>query len=258
MKFIIPSFKRPKNLKTIKWLISEGVPRNDIYLILHSEEERQSYLLNNDLMDVNVEVTGLNEGIAGQRNFIMEKFFGEYIQLDDDIEGYMPLINKKFVKSPGKFIGFIEEAMEHCRKNNIGIFGVSPYQNGMFASGRMPMDLNKYFYGYIMGFNNYKTKVDTNVKIGSDVFCQLKCISDGRKTYRFNHHQMVVSHFKAGGCNEIRKDLSNDDLHTIHLLMVNNIHPEVIRRFGHTKLKKALKNEKWEYGDFDYDSQKSK
>lgn len=243
MKFVIPSYQRANKITTVQFLLNEGVLQKNIYLVLHSQKEKEDYLKSNDFKGINILITNLHQGIVGQRNFIMETMPSPYIQLDDDISAYLKLIGDKFIKQKsGKFLEFLENAMALIVKNNISMFGISAYSNAGFCKGLPKYSFNKYFYGYCMGFNKLQTSIDKRIRVDEDMFIQLNAIKYSNGTIRFNHHTVNVKHQDSGGCFDIRKDLDESSLAVIDYYIINQIGHKIINDFGYQKLKKLAKN----------------
>tara|TARA_R110000787_G_scaffold214492_1_gene323680 strand:- start:963 stop:1685 length:723 start_codon:yes stop_codon:yes gene_type:complete len=88
MKFIVPSYQRATEIqeKTLKYLLSQGVPTQSIYIVVREDDEQiEQY---RSIKDINLIETSV-KGIGRTHNFITDwAEEGEFIvEMDDDMIG---------------------------------------------------------------------------------------------------------------------------------------------------------------------------
>lgn len=158
-KICIPSYKRPQLIKdyTLKLLDKYYVNKDNIDIIVENEDMKKEYLesLGNDY---NIIVSDTN-GICEKRNFVRHYYQHEtdvkyLVCIDDDIEN---LIDYDVPLTPIGFEKTIQTGFEECEKNNLYLWGVSPFHNVFFLSKKVSTNL-KYICGALFGLIIDRTK----------------------------------------------------------------------------------------------------
>jgi len=133
MKFVIPSFQRPQQLKdqTISYLASQHVDPKDIYIFVRSDDDKLNEYLELRNEDVNVEVSVGVFGIGKTHNYITEYFDEDdfIIEIDDDL-----ICLKDKEKNDVDLLEVINEMKEIMDNKKINYGGLYQCDNNMFMS----------------------------------------------------------------------------------------------------------------------------
>lgn len=208
MKYVIPSYQRPKNLinKTLKYLNSHNIQPNEIYLVLREDDIcRKEY---EELGDYNIIWTDV-KGIGMTHNFITDYFDeGEFIcEIDDDLSG---CIDEKG-NNVNDFREVIEKHKEIMIEKNINYGGFYSTDNPFFMKNiksQYTTDL-RYMLGLLRVRRICKDiKLETNY---SEDFenCILYYIRDGA-ILKNNYIAGKTTNYAKGGCNGDGRNLETE------------------------------------------------
>jgi len=239
MKYVIPSYRRAERQDTLKLLLASGVKKEDIHLVLHTEEELAGYSKFNDLSGINTYITHAH-GIVGQMQWIFDNIKQPFIRLDDDIECMQRLEGRKWITEPSINV-ILDTAFDVCRTNNAVMFGFCPYSNSFMVSNAPSILVDKYFYGGINGFADFKCVLPDWLVSMEDVYYQLAALQAGLHTLRLNHFRVKTKMVSAGGMEEERKEhgMINNDNNEVLKKVYASFDKEVIKRFGNRRLSSA-------------------
>jgi hypothetical protein len=113
-RLVIPSYNRPDNVKTLRYLEQIGYPKDKILLFVASQIEHLRYSATCPGIQIHIGVPGLVQ----QRKFISD-FLDEseiYISFDDDVTGIKTL-NKSF-------FDIVKDAVQAIESGRTGLWGI--------------------------------------------------------------------------------------------------------------------------------------
>ena len=197
MKFVIPSFQRPKGLleKTLKYLDMMNVDRSDVYVFIREDDKflpEYTSIVAINLVPIDI------KGIGATHNYITEHFDeGEFIvEIDDDLE-YIVDQERKPIDS---FLGLCQEMKEKMEFTGCSYGGTYSVCNPLFMSkcDHYTTDL-RYMLGCLrFRFIRKEIKLETNY---SEDFenCILHFLRDG-KILKNNWVACKTKNYNNGGC----------------------------------------------------------
>ena len=210
IKIAIPSHNRT-NITTLE-LLSE-FPREDIYIFVNDEEQRNKYKEVHKFLNV---IQSNTKGIQQARNYILD-FFGndtEVLMLDDDIEKFLTLeggvknfkIQKKLNEMTNTQVKeFVEKGFEVARKNNVKLWGIYPVENPFYMSAKL--DNKGFIIGSFSGIIVDDIRMDNNLQLKEDYDYTLQHIIKNKKVMRYNNYTMKIKHYSnAGGVVDLRNE----------------------------------------------------
>ena len=164
----IPSYKRHDILltKSLKTLISGGVPASKIYIFVANKEEHEIYEKNIPKEMYHDLVIGV-KGITNQRRFILNYFpeGQEIVSIDDDVEGLYKSKGTTKLVQVKNIDKFYKEAFERLHKEHLYIWGIYPVRNPFFMKDTVTTNL-KFIIGTMYGFiNRHNPKLQPSKKI---------------------------------------------------------------------------------------------
>ena len=203
MSFLIaiPSYRRPQ-WKTLQFLKEHGVPLRRVHLFLHTPEERELYLKEQEeARHVTCHVTRA-EGIHGQRSYIMHVLRNyDHVQLDDDVVCIKKFVHEKMETVDTNFLEAMEECFNIARENNAVVFGPPAYQNLLFIRnnilGNGMVQLNRYCGRSLIGIRKFECKLTHAYGEDHEIF--LSALKAGKTTIRINKYIINSGHFESEG-----------------------------------------------------------
>ena len=240
--YAIPSYNRPDGLykKTLTILKKYDISPKDIYIFLHSEDEKKSYESIPKEYYGKIIVHGLPKGIGKIRNFIADYFplNQEYVTLDDDVTGFQEPRGGKLVDIKS-FKDVVDQGFKLCKKNGFTLWGLYPVCNAFFMKGEPITKDLRFIVGGTMGIINKKRHVTLNLK--EDYQFTLMCYKKDGGVIRFN--RICVKHntnSKKGGIGQDKNDRLAEYKKASEILMKE--YPDLVmrnkRREGEILLKK--------------------
>jgi len=204
----IPTYNRQSIIKdkTLGWLEREGIPHNDIYLFVHSEEIKKEYC--KELGDKYNIVVGAKECVP-QLKYMADYFEeGENVLfMDDDIKGMV--IKEGYEKYYKSLKVFAQKAFENIRNKNCYLWGVYPSSNKFFMRGKITYSF-KLIIGGLYGMVIRKEKWFT-VPMKTDYELTIKhWIKDGI-TARYNFLGVDTQVYAGKGGLQDDKDREKKD-----------------------------------------------
>lgn len=202
--FCIPSYKRAFEQRTLDYLESIGIKKEQIYISTQTEEDYKEYTEKYGER-ANI-IYGEGNCVSDNRNNILNSFpeNTKIVMLDDDLSFIGKLGNKKIIPFPSKeLMSFIEDAFNYCEKNNALIWTGYPAENGYFMKNTI--DKRNFGVGCIMGIINSKYRFNPTYKIKEDFELCLHTMKDGYNCIRFNFIHAKGKHKSKGGCEEFWK-----------------------------------------------------
>jgi hypothetical protein len=207
--YAIPSLNRPDGLynKTLTTLKKYNIPAKDIYIFLHSTEEKDLYesIIPKSYYGTIV-VHNLPKGMSKIRNYIMDYFPLNtcYVSLDDDVTGFKESKGDKLVDI-SSFKSIVSKGFDLCKKHGFNLWGLYPVCNAFFMKGEPITKDLRFIVGGCMGIINKRRHVSLNYK--EDYEYSLICYTKDGGIIRFN--RICVKHntnSKKGGIGEDQKD----------------------------------------------------
>jgi hypothetical protein len=130
MRFVIPSYNRYRNMKTLATLERHGIPKEmiRIYVVPEEVELYKQTCAGYEL------VVG-KRGLVAQRQFIIDSYpeGTQLVFMDDDIDDIsLELTNFTL-------FGFVNHAFQCCYENNAYLWGVYPVHNPFYRIEREEM-----------------------------------------------------------------------------------------------------------------------
>ena len=211
----IPTYNRSTELikKTLKTLDEGGVNKDNIYIFLANNEEKEAYekVVPKELY--NKMVIG-EKGIANQRNFIRH-YFKEgdmVVSIDDDIEELSRLTEDKLIKIKDMDM-FFTDAFDKLILKGLYLWGIYPVRNPFFMKGLKEKESVslKFIIGCLHGFIvRHDKELLTNIKAeGKEDYeiTILHYLADGG-VYRFNNVTIKTKFNAKGGLGKDRFDMN--------------------------------------------------
>lgn len=226
VKYVICSYKRPKMFldKTYSLLKRHRIPDRQIYLMLHTEEEKESYEkeIESRFSDscycyIHI-IVHFKDGIMNARNYVIDVFDeGDMIvEMDDDIddivlfdpEGTMPRRKKQSVQNLNRIVcNYFYNVMVVNDGLSKGLWGICSTDNPFFAGkggrrvGRQCVSMINSFIGY---YNDKRIKLDCKEKEDFDRVCQFFDL--GIKTIKDCNYGIKTRYWKNKGGLQSRYD----------------------------------------------------
>jgi len=246
---VIPTFNRVKECfnKTLTFLKNNKIQSNLIKLIVHNEEQKKLYEeLPNDSYG-EIIVTNLNEGLVGQRNFIVDYFSEDtkIISLDDDVSDIYEVKDNKLIVCYN-LLDIIKEGFELCEKNNYTLWGLYPTTNAFYVVKQKhyyTTDL-RFIVGAFMAFVNKKRKADDKLKIRQDYDLSIQAYLNDGGLIRFNRISVKYGIYnKNGGVGQSKNDRKEQLIYEADLLInkYNGLVRYNMQREGEILLNKSYK-----------------
>jgi hypothetical protein len=165
------------------------IPSNQIYLIVHTEEQKKMYeVIPKDLYK-EILVTNKQGRWIGQVNWVMDYFDkGQHIlRVDDDITGIYKLQGEKLVKTK-TLANIIEKGFSLCQENGLKLWGLYPSPNAYYMKEKPPYTTDlRFIVGPLMGIINEKIHMDTKLNIKGDYDYTLQSFIKNGGVIRFNN-----------------------------------------------------------------------
>ena len=196
MKYVIPSYQRVDKLKnnTLKYLDKHGVSKDDIYIVVRSDEEGYSIFEGYNIIKTDV------KGIGKTHNFISEYFEeGEFIcEIDDDLTDMIDT-EKKSIEN---FEEVINELVNEIEDSNLSYGGFYSTPNPYFMKNvktKYTKDL-RYMLGLIR-VRKIRKDIILETNYAEDFEnCILHYIRDGG-IIKNNYVAGKTNNYAKGGCN---------------------------------------------------------
>ena len=207
MKFIIPSFQRPRGLinKTLKYLDLMKVDPKDIYVFIREDDKylEQYYTIEG----INIIAIDI-KGIGATHNYITEHFEeGEFIvEIDDDLEY---IVNEKRERITN-FIDLCKDMKAKMEEEQCSYGGTYAVCNPMFMSQceKYTTDL-RYCLGCLrFRFIRKDIKVETNFAEDFEN-CLLHFLRD-KKILKNNWIAPKTQNYSLGGCDADGREFESE------------------------------------------------
>lgn len=205
MYFVIPSYGRYRNVKTLATLERHGIPKEmiRIYVVPEEVELYKQTCAGYEL------VVG-KKGLVAQRQFIIDSYpeGTQLVFMDDDIDE----IDLSFTKY--SLLEFIHHAFQCCYECNSYLWGVYPVFNPFYRVGREEMSTGLHFIIGCMYGICVRHSEDLKIKYmvhgnKDDVEQSIRhYIKDGT-VLRFNHVGVKTTFFAKGGLGTLEKRLES-------------------------------------------------
>jgi len=201
IKIVIPSYKRSETIckKTLKFLQSNGVPADSIYLFVEPDQrKRYEAALARYYPDYLPNMCEGRPGTSGQRRAIEDAFLGERIVcLDDDVRGLK-------MKEPMPLLQLFEECFRIADREGCALWGFHPSDNGLSMRDAATVGLS-YIIGSCFGMT-CKYLLDYPNNLTEDFERTLQYYMRDGKVIRFNGVGIKTRYFAKGGLEEFRGD----------------------------------------------------
>jgi len=193
MRVLIPSYKRPDNVKTSKWLTSASVV----------VPESQAGLYKANVENV-ISIPDKKDGnISKKRNAILEMFPGEDILMMDDDISYVGYIEKgKYIKAgEDQFLEMATNLFNMCREIGTVLWGVNLLPDPRNYREHTPFNLSSVVLGPLMGIVNTDEglRFDNDLYFEEDYDFSVQVLRKYRKLLRFNKWSYFCGHIKNKG-----------------------------------------------------------
>ena len=224
MKFAIPSYKRHDRQDTLKWLLSVGVPKTDIYLFVQTEEDYGLYKQYEESCNL---VYKEAQSLPKARNNILDHFQGkdDIVMMDDDITALsFGSKEQKLVSitSHEMVMKVFETMFAMTRRLKGSLCGFYPVHNNFFMQDSID---TKKPVNTIIGFpKGFKLRFDINFIAKEDIELCGRVLASGGKIIRLNNISFNAKHrTNHGGANDIWKSGVNRE----YAMVLEQIYPEV-------------------------------
>lgn len=244
IKFCIPSYKRADKQDTLAFLHRMGVPAEDIYIFVQTEDDHVSYENRYGSLCNIVFVPA--DGIAKARNNILE-FFGNrenILMLDDDVSCFsVGSKDAKFREIPaGKtFMSIVRGMFSVASQLHGYMFGMYPVYNEFFMNNDIS---TKVTVNTVLGFpKGFPLRFDNSYKAKEDIELCGRILSSGGRVIRFNNLAFKAKHrTNAGGANESWQSDANEKVARQLAL----IYPDVfdVRKNNPAEVRVVMRDEK--------------
>lgn len=176
--------------KTLSFLKANDIPREKIYLVVHTNEEKEKYENGIPAEYYNqILISNSTDGCYGQMNYVFDYFEeGKHIlKLDDDISNVYELEDDKLVNTKS-LEQIIERGFKLCEEHNYKLWGLYPTRNPFYIKNQKneySTDL-KFIVGAWMGIINEKIQIDLSIKIKGDYDYGIQTFLRNGGIIRFN------------------------------------------------------------------------
>ena len=216
VKYCIPSYKRAEKQETLAFLRSMGVPAEDIFIFVQTEDDHISYENRYGSLCNIVFVPA--EGVAEARNNILE-FFGDrenILMMDDDVSSFaVGSKGKKFVEiQAAQFESVVKRMFDINAQLHGRMFGMYPVWNEFFMSNDIS---TKVTVNTVLGFpKGFSLRFNEKYKAKEDIELCGRILSSGGRVVRFNNIAYKAKHrTNPGGAydawhSDINKRLSSE------------------------------------------------
>lgn len=224
MKFTIPSYKRHDRQDTLKWLLSVGIPRTDIYLFVQTEEDYGLYKQYEESCHL---IYKEAQTLPNARNNILDYFQGSYdiVMLDDDISALscgskeQKLVD---ITSHEKVMEVFETMFAITRRLHGSLCGFYPVHNNFFMQDsidtKKPVNT---IIGFPRGFNS---RFDVNFIAKEDIELCGRVLASNGKIIRLNNISFNAKHrTNQGGANDVWKSGVNKE----YAEVLEQMYPEI-------------------------------
>lgn len=199
MKYVIPSYQRPQELKskTLNYLCNQKIDAKDIFIIVRSDDKYLHEYLDCGT-DINIVQTEI-KGIGRTHNFITEYFDEDdfIVELDDDI---IDVIDNER-KSIDNFSEIMETMKEIMIKENINYGGFYQVDNPKFMSQNKQYTFDLRYMLGLMRIRRIKKDIILETNYAEDMEnCIQYYIRDG-KILKNNWIAGKTKNYATGGCN---------------------------------------------------------
>src|SRR3990167_8325867 len=229
-KICIPSYRRP-NWRGLEWLLSVGVRRRDINLLLHDDRDFRDYQAAQNLSGIQIHVTGA-KGLNDQNTWMMAEMYPEtFIRMDDDLYGLFEMKKNKIILSQN-LNQTIEKMDDTAERLECAMFGVTLVHNAFWGSKGTDYGIDKVLNASFIGFKKFKV-VPGNFMHNSEWDTMLQCIGQRRGVLRFNHYSVYKERdLGSGGCVNSAYKNSADEWREIAEKHVVKIGIKKLKNFG--------------------------
>jgi len=229
MKIVIPTYDRYNNFKTLKFLEKNNIDKNNIYIFVSSEEQKNKYI-NVIGNEYNIIIGIL--GLVNQRNFITNYFEDKEILIcmDDDIDDLLHYDNVNF-------IDWLNDCMNYLSNSEYGLLSISPSTNPFFHNEKNKKNSNTYNIGnyYCVGaffiLKNDKELLLDNSIILEDLERSLLYKKKYISNIIYNKVLIKTKYFGKGGLSSQRT--KNNYLNSVNKLIYE--YPSLLK-FNYKKL----------------------
>lgn len=219
MKFLIPSYRRPRQQYTVEYLNRIGIAPEEITVAVQNEADYFEYsaTLSGKCRLIYTESCG----VAANRNQLLDtlKTGERAVMMDDNIRAvllYSPIRSRdsalgsqREITNAGELKREMRRGFRLCAERNAKLFGVSPNDNLLFRYGEIKRSgmsqLNAEFLGRLMGIVKSDLRFDESLRINEDLDFLAQHIARGENVLRLNAlHVRKRSDRKheRGGCFE--------------------------------------------------------
>ena len=205
----IPSYKRPNEQLTLKYLKQLGLQKNEIYIFVQTESDLKAYTekYNADATIVFKEA----HTVAQARNNILSFFDGRQnvLMFDDDVKRLAILKNNKLAEiTDGETFRHLCSTCFETVRGKGQIFGVYPCYNAYFMENSIS---TKVTVNTVLGFvEGYKLRMNDRTQTKEDIELCGKILAGGGNVFRFNHVCVDAKHrTNDGGCKEVWESPEN-------------------------------------------------
>lgn len=207
IKYVIPSYKRPSGINTIKYVRKSAV--------FVSNEEIELYRENNPeatFIPMPSDKQGHGKGVALNwvLDYAWDKDTDAVVVLDDDIE-YLNIwrMDGNHIKVDEQgFYEIIENMVLLAKEFGCGMFGFSPSEDRLRHNPAEPFHLHKIAGGGVLGFvQNDGIRFDERFLVNEDIDIQLQSLKRYHKLLMADRYFPKLNQWtKSGGCQVIRTE----------------------------------------------------
>lgn len=201
LKIVIPSYGRPSNVLTKKFL------PNALLIVPESQAEdyRENY------KDVVAIPDKLDGSAAKKRNAILDMFEDDVFMIDDDVVSVKNLYKDKKISGEA-FEHFIFNAWVMAKDLGAGFFGCNPFSDPRRFKETQPFSLTKQSYGGL-GVIKDELRFNTDLSFCEDLDFFLEKLRKYRKVVRYNFLHIIFHDTGkgAGGVDYSKKEKRLED-----------------------------------------------
>ena len=230
--YAIPSYNRLNGIiqKTLSTLHRYHIPKNDIYIFVNTDEQKEEYL--NGIpkhLYGHIIATKQQKGIKNVRNFIVD-FFDEnqkFISMDDDVSSIDTLNRNDKLVPIQSLKKVVDKGFRLCKEYGYTLWGLYPVANDFYMKRQQEYTTDlRFIVGGFMGIINKKRRVHLNWK--EDYELSLEAYIRDGGVIRFN--RICVKHTlysKNGGIGQSQQERMNHYKEAAHWLIKK--YPELVR-----------------------------
>lgn len=240
--FLITTYKRSEKQPTLEMLEKLGVPKENIYMSVQTEEDRDKYTEMGYPSRVGRFVYKKGRNRSDNLNALIDivPIGAKMVLMDDDIKNVGKLVKDQLkpIETLDEFYAFLNRGFALARKYNTIGFSVYPCYNAFFMSNKdVVRNIGE---GTLLGVINKGLKFRPDFFVKEDYEFTCRVITRYGAFPRMNYYACNAPHYSNGGCKEFWE---KKGLNAQHAQRLVKMYPSIVtlnpRRAGEVKMVKG-------------------